>query len=72
LLKNSAGILLGESNSAELRKEENRGEKGFKISAGFTGASDDISFISGIIFSVSFTEKDFNFIISFNSSLRMF
>jgi hypothetical protein len=72
LLKSSAGVLPGESNSAGLRKEKDRGEEGFKIFAGFAGAFDDILSISGITFSVLFTEKDFNFTILSNSSLRMF
>jgi hypothetical protein len=72
LPKDSAGILLGESNSAELRKEKNRDEKGFKISAGFAGISDNILSTFGIILSVLFIEKDSNSTILFSSSLRIF
>jgi hypothetical protein len=45
LLKSSIKVLLKEPNNVKLRKKENRGEKGFKISAGFTGVSDNILFI---------------------------
>jgi hypothetical protein len=46
LLRGFARILLGESNSVKLRKEKNRGEKGFKISAGFIEVFNNNLFIS--------------------------
>jgi hypothetical protein len=42
LPKGSAGILSGKFNNVKSKKKENRGEKGFKISAGFTRVSDNI------------------------------
>jgi hypothetical protein len=45
LLKGFVRVLLGESNNAKLRKEKDRDEKEFKISAGSTRASDNILFI---------------------------
>jgi hypothetical protein len=72
LLKGFVKVLPKEPNSAKLKKKEDRGEKGFKIFAGFARAFDDILLIFEIIISVFFTKKDFNFIILFNSSLRMF
>jgi hypothetical protein len=72
LLKGFVGVLSGEPNSAKLKKEENRGEKEFKIFAGFTGTSDNILPTFGIIPSVPSTKKDSNFTISSNSSSKIF
>jgi hypothetical protein len=49
LLKDFAGILSEEPKSAKLKKKKNRGEKGFKISADFTGVFDNILLIFLII-----------------------
>jgi hypothetical protein len=60
LPKGSAGVLSGKSKGAGLIKEEDRGEREFKIPNKI------------IILFVFFTGKDSNFIILSNSSLKMF
>jgi hypothetical protein len=68
LLKNLLGVLLREPNNVKLRKEKDRDEKRFKISAGFTGISDNILFIFNLkIFWVFRSPKS---LIFFNSKRR--
>jgi hypothetical protein len=45
LLKGFIRVLSEKSNNVKLKKEKNRGEKGFKIFADFTGAFNNNLFI---------------------------
>jgi hypothetical protein len=68
LLKGSIRVLPEEFNKIKLKKEKDRDEKRFKISAGFTRVSDNILFIFNLkMFWVSRSPRS---LIFFNNRRR--
>jgi hypothetical protein len=68
LLRDFVKVLLGEPNSVKLKKEKNRDEKRFRISAGFIGVFDNILSIFNL--KMFWASRSPRFLIFFNNKRR--